>query len=246
MTIKIGLHGANGKMGQVITQLARDDKDIKIAYLYARNSEFNDLDKLFESSDIIIDFSNHQVIDLLLRKAVEFKKKLLIGTTGINNEHLAAMHVAAMHVAVFYSPNTSVGVYVMTKAATLAANLLGNSYDATIIDVHHKHKKDAPSGTSLLLGEKITNARNFANKDSSANSIDFCSIRAGNQPAKVEVMFSGAHESLSIIHNAYSRDTFASGALNIVKWLKNAPARMYSMDDYIAANMLNKDDRNLN
>ncbi len=123
----------------------------------------------------------------------------------------------------------------MTQAVALAASLLKHNYDTSIIDVHHKHKKDAPSGTSLLLGEKIISARDCLNKDFTANNIDFCSIRAGNQPARLEVMFSGTHESLSIIHNAYSRETFAQGALNIAKWLQNAPAHMYTMEDYIAS-----------
>ena len=237
MSIRIGIHGASGKMGQAVLKLLPDFHQLKLGYSYSRNAEFNDIGKLFTTSDVIIDFSHAQALELVLQKALEFNKKLIIGTTALTSDQLLQMQQLATKVAIFYSPNTSIAVHLMSRAVEIAASILQQeTYDITITDIHHRQKKDAPSGTSLMLASKINAVKkSCANTISADNNIEFCSIRAGNEPAKLEVMFSGQHDSLLFTHQSHSRYTLAQGALKIAIWLEKMPAGFYTMDDYIAA-----------
>jgi len=245
----IGLHGASGKMGQSIFELAKSCQDVTVAYQYSRSSESNSLDKLFESSDVVIDFSSAAALSLLLEKALQFNKKLLIGTTGISSKHYEQMSDLSKKAAVFYSPNTSVCVSLISKMLKIAAaKLPANQYDVDVIDIHHKQKKDSPSGTALMFAKSIDEGRGQVSakilnrgtaEERNAGDIDFFSIRSGNEPARLEVRFSGASEHIAFTHQAYSRSAFASQALCIALWLSQMPAGFYTMDEYIDTYIVN-------
>jgi 4-hydroxy-tetrahydrodipicolinate reductase len=230
-------------MGQTIIELADDFKDITISYKHSTSSSNNDLNRLFESSDVVVDFTSPAALSSLLSKALHFNKKLLIGTTGFSAEQYDQIHQAAKKIAIFCSPNTSVCVNLMSQVLKLAASKLpASDYDVDIIDIHHKQKKDAPSGTALMFAKSIDEGRGHENSSRIFNrhaagqraegDIDFCSIRSGNQPAQLEVIFSGMHESISFTHQAYSRSVFASQALRIAVWLYSMPVGFYTMNDY--------------
>jgi 4-hydroxy-tetrahydrodipicolinate reductase len=241
--VLIGLHGASGKMGQMILKLAKSCQDITIAYQYSRSLDSSNLDELFNTSDVIIDFSSAQALGLLLDKAQQFSKKLLIGTTGISSQHQQQMLDLAKKAAVFYSPNTSVCVSLLAKMLKIAAaKLPASQYDVDIIDLHHRQKLDSPSGTALMFAKNIDDGRGSQSARvvnraiagaRNPGDIDFFSMRSGSQPAKLEVRFSGSSEHIAFEHQAYSRSAFASQALRIAVWLSKMPAAFYTMDEYI-------------
>ncbi len=246
----IGIHGSNGKMGKAILDAYAEERQgkenpgLEIGYLYSRNSIFNDLDQLFVSCDVVIDFSSPDCIQDLLAKALKYNKKLVIGTTGLSPNVLKQMQKAAEEIAIFYSSNMSVGVNLLAKILKLAAKTLNaQNYDVDIIDIHHKHKKDAPSGTALMLGGQIAQARGANFEDAKVinriekgskkmGEIDFCSLRSGSEPGLHEIIFSGEYETISFKHKSHSRKLFASEVLKISKWISSMPEGFYSMDEY--------------
>lgn len=240
--VLIGLHGASGRMGQAVMESAGKFSDICISCSYSRSSSEADISRLFESSDIVIDFSSQEATDTLLENALRFKKKLLIGTTGISAEQYKRMQDAAKQIALFYSPNTSICVSLMSSMVKIAASKLpASQYDIDIIDIHHREKLDSPSGTALMFAKSIDEGRGresvkIFNRAAAGprqeGDIDFSSIRSGNEPARLEVIFSGASENMSFKHQAYSRSAFAVQALHIAMWLAKMPAGFYTMDDY--------------
>lgn len=223
--VKIGLHGANGKVCQEISRQADHIADITISYTYSKSTNSN-LDDLFTSSDIIIDFSNYQAISSLLGSAVRHKKPLVIGTTGLSQELFDEIKEAGKHIPIFYSANMSPGVFVVTQLLKNACETLGPEYNIRIIETHHKHKQDAPSGTALSFEESI---KHFDPE----RHIDISSIREGEELGTHEILFSNQFETISIKHQANSRALFVIGAINIAKWLRNKQLGLYKIDDFI-------------
>jgi 4-hydroxy-tetrahydrodipicolinate reductase len=237
--IKLGIHGASGKMGQALLAGSKHLANMEIVYCYSPNSANNDLEKLFSSADVVIDFSSPLATSKIIDLALHFKTKLLIGTTGLSAQDHAKMSLAAQQIAIFYAPNTSLGVNVMANVLKTVASLLSaEDFDVDIIDTHHRQKKDAPSGTALMFAEKIIQGRNIARgegvvADQQESSIKFFSLRSGDEPAKLEVIFSGQNQSLSFKHQAHCRLAFASHALAIASWLSNKKVGLYTMEDYV-------------
>jgi 4-hydroxy-tetrahydrodipicolinate reductase len=242
----IGIYGASGKMGQAIIDANQEKNNgVKINYLYSRSLPSNNIDDLFNQCEVIIDFSSPECTSTLLQKAAQYNKKLLIGTTGISENLLYQIKEAGNSIPIFYSANVSVGVNVLAKVLKFVAAILNpEDYDIDILDIHHKHKKDAPSGTALMLGKKIAEGRGvdleqvkvFNRIEKGAKKpgeIDFCSLRSGSEPGSHEVTFSSGQEVLSFKHKAYSRKLFAMEVLNIAMWLNKMPKGFYEMDDYI-------------
>jgi 4-hydroxy-tetrahydrodipicolinate reductase len=242
--IKLGLCGANGKMGHAILESIKQksDKFICTAKLTSAHTE-SELAEFCHKSDIIIDFSSPNSLKTLTKAAMASKTRLVVGTSGLHAEHFSYLKELAKHVAVIHAANTSIGANLVAMLAAKSAKIL-QGYDIEIIEAHHRHKKDAPSGTALMFGQKIAEelgidfaknatfdgAKRGQRKD---GEIGFSSIRGGGIIGDNEVLFAGENEIVTIACKAISRKAFADGALFIANWLSDKKAGFYSMEDVL-------------
>lgn len=239
--INIGICGANGRMGQEIKHCLKNDKKAQIGFLFDKD---DDIQELFDKSDIIIDFSSAQGTTDLLNYAKNYPKPLLIGTTGLNDVILNDIKDLSIFMPIFYATNMSLGIGVLNYLAVKATKIL-KDFDIEILEMHHRHKKDSPSGTALTLAQKVANAKNLdLNKiktngrnglvgPRSQDEIAIMSLRGGDIIGRHTIGFYEDGEFLELTHNATSRATFAKGAIKIAKWLINQKNSFYTMDDFL-------------
>ena len=195
--------------------------------------------------EVLIDFTRPDGTLKHLAVCRAAKIKMVIGTTGLAEEQKRDLAGAAKEIAIVFAPNMSAGVNLSLKLIELAAQVFGKGYDVEIIEAHHRHKVDAPSGTSLKLGETIARARGARLDDVAiwgrkgmtgerpADAIGFATVRAGDIVGDHTVMFAGEGERLEITHHASSRATFAQGALRAARFLKNRDSGLYDMQDVL-------------
>lgn len=195
--------------------------------------------------DIMIDFSTPAATLLNIESCRKQGKSIVIGTTGMNEEVLESMRRAAQHIPVMFSANYSVGVNLMAKLLKLSAEVIGEDSDIEVIEAHHRHKVDAPSGTALLLGNAIADSMGKSlDKDGvfcregiigerQPGSIGFSTIRGGDIAGEHTVMFIGEAERIEITHRATDRKIFANGAVRAAKWLSRQSAGLYDMNDVL-------------
>ncbi len=198
-----------------------------------------------ESFDVLIDFTRPEPAMNHLGHCLKYKKAMVIGTTGFSEKEKEDIAAAARHIPVVFAPNMSVGVNLCFKLLATAAEVLGDSVDIEIIEAHHRHKVDAPSGTALGMGEVIADALGRKLKDCAVygreghtgererTTIGFSTIRAGDIVGEHTVMFASEGERIEITHKASSRATFANGAVRAAKWLVHQPAGLYTMQDVL-------------
>ena len=202
---------------------------------------------LFRTSDVVIDFSTPEAAVVSVRLAAQHKKPLLLGTTGLNAEQSEAIRAAAKTVPIVWPPNTSLGVTLMVAMVEDAARRLGPDWDIEIVEMHHKHKVDAPSGTALALGQAAATGRGIDLAKNSARgrdgvtgarkdgSIGFAALRGGEVAGDHTVIFASGHERLELTHRAATRQIFAKGAIKAALWL-GQPGRkpgLYGMKDVL-------------
>jgi 4-hydroxy-tetrahydrodipicolinate reductase len=197
------------------------------------------------SAAVALDFSVGAAVALHARACANGSVPLLVGATGYDAPAKAELEVAAQSIAVLIAPNTSVAVAVLNELAAAATRALGGEYDVDISEVHHRHKRDAPSGTALNLGETVAKSRGVSLNDVAvferpgtgaarrAGSIGFSVVRAGDIVGEHTVTFTGAGERLEITHRASDRITFARGALRAAAWLIGRPPGLYGMKDVL-------------
>ena len=195
--------------------------------------------------DIMIDFSTPASTLLNIEYCRQQGRAMVIGTTGMNEEVQSKMRQAAETIPIVYSANYSVGINVMAKLLKMAAEVLGNETDIELLEAHHKHKVDAPSGTALLLGNAIADSMGKSLKDEAVfsreghigerqpGSIGFSTIRGGDIAGEHTAMFIGEAERLEITHRATDRKIFANGAIKAAKWLSQQSAGLYDMNDVL-------------
>ena len=239
--LNIGICGSNGRMGKQIELCLLDEEHTKASYLYDKNSS---LTELFKNSNVIIDFSSVDGTKELLNYAKSNPKPLVIGTTGLSDDIFSLMKEVSKICPIFYATNMSLGIAVLNHLAKQASIMLKN-FDIEIVEMHHRHKKDAPSGTAITLGENVAAARNLdINKvkitgrdgiigSRSKDEIAIMSLRGGDIVGKHIVGFYEDGEYLELIHNATSRATFAKGSIKIAQWIYNKEAKLYSMNDFL-------------
>ena len=245
MTIKIGLHGSSGKMGIAIQDaIARQSDKFSLATKFTRVEKDSQLLEFCSNSDLIIDFSAADALQNLLEAAIKTNKKIVIGTTGLSNDHIQAIKKASTSIAILYASNTSIGANLIIEMAGKISKIL-EDYDVEIIDIHHKYKKDAPSGTALAIGQNIAINRKQKFEDIAVfdrinkgvrrkNDIGFSSLRTGDICGKHKVIFAGSSEVITIGSEALTRDVFADGALFAAKWLNSQEnPGLYSMQDIL-------------
>jgi 4-hydroxy-tetrahydrodipicolinate reductase len=240
--VRVLLVGANGRMGQAIVSVAQQNVDAVIA---AKIDQGDAIPPIIGDCDVLIDFSHADATTMICDAAVHHRKALVIGTTGQSDEQKAAIEKAARSIPVVFAPNFSIGVNALFWLARKAASMLGVGFDLEIIEMHHRLKKDAPSGTAKKLAEILADVRqlDFARNavhgrqgdvgERQSSEIGIHAIRGGDVVGDHTVVFAGAGERLELTHRAASRETFAMGALRAAKWVVGCEARLYTMEDVL-------------
>lgn len=226
--VRIALVAPNGRMGKAIASAA------------AENPSFH-IDN--DHGDVLVDFSVPAALQASLDRAVAAGIPILIGTTGLDESAEVHISQATRHIAVLRAANTSLGIAVLSDLIERAARALGPDWDIEVLEMHHRHKTDAPSGTALALGEAAARGRGSSiqaerGRDGTGlkrqrGGIGFASLRGGTVAGDHDVIFAGTDERLVLSHRAESRMIFARGALAAAKFLIGKPAGQYSMSDVI-------------
>jgi 4-hydroxy-tetrahydrodipicolinate reductase len=239
--VRVLLLGAKGRMGQAIAAAAQN-AGIEITGALDLG---DDATKHIGACDVVIDFSNPNATDALCQACRDARKPAVIGTTGHSQDERRLIEEMAKSVAVVFSPNFSVGVNALFWLTRRAAEMLGEDFDLEITEMHHRLKKDAPSGTAKKLAEILCEARklDYAKNvrhgregligERPAKEIGVHSIRGGDVVGDHTVTFAGAGERLELTHKAASRETFALGALRAARWIVGKPPGLYSMENVL-------------
>jgi 4-hydroxy-tetrahydrodipicolinate reductase len=242
--IKLGINGANGKMGkEILSVINSQQNNFKILAMLTSSSSVSDVETACKLCDVIIDFSQPEAIKNLTYFAAKHFTKIVIGTTGLKSEHFQHIESAAKDTAIIYAPNTSIGANILQDLAIRATRIL-KDYDVEIVEAHHRYKKDSPSGTAIAIGQSIAKAKQI---DFAANAIfdrynkgprkkddiAFSSIRGGGIFGEHEVIFAGEDELVTIEHKALSRRAFAEGAVKAALWIAKKTPGLYSMRDVL-------------
>ena len=249
--VKIIMHGCNGKMGQNITRIVKEDQDSEIvagvdAYTGVANDYpvFESIEKCDVPADVVIDFSNASAVDGLLDYCVEKQIPVVLCTTGLFKEQLLKVEEASKKVAVLKSANMSLGINMLLKLLEEAARILAPAgFDIELVEKHHNQKVDAPSGTALALADAINHAlddaytynydRSQVRRKREKNEIGISAVRGGTIVGEHEVFFAGEDEVIEFKHTAYSKAVFGKGAVEAGKFLKGKEAGLYDMKDVI-------------
>ena len=245
------MHGCNGKMGQVISRIVKEDKDIEIvagvdAYTGLANDYpvFESIEKCDVDVDVIIDFSTASAVDGLLEYCVEKGVPVVLCTTGLSEEQLQKVKDASEKVAVLKSANMSLGVNLLMKLIADAVKVLAPAgFDVEIVEKHHNQKVDAPSGTALALADSMNDAmndtyeyiydRSQVRKKRDKLEMGISAVRGGTIVGEHEVIFAGEDEVITFEHTAHSKAIFGKGAVEAAKFLKGKGAGFYDMKDVI-------------
>jgi 4-hydroxy-tetrahydrodipicolinate reductase len=235
-TLALALSGATGRMGKAVTAVvAEAGSGFEIAQALSRG------DALQEGADVVIDFSTAEGLARRAREAMELGVPLVGCATGLGEKELAAIDAAASRIPVLYAANTSLGVTLLRELVARAVAAL-RDFDVEIVELHHNKKKDAPSGTALLLSEAVLEAapgrslvHGRAGKTERAKTeVGVHALRLGDGVGEHRVYLAGPGERIELAHVATSRETFARGALRAARWLVGRPAGRYSMKDVIS------------
>ena len=250
--LKVGIFGATGRVGRLLIEEILNHKHFALSSVYVRNElqyslpsstmVTRDFAIFVQSSDVVIDFSSPEATKTLLEAAIAAPTPLVIGTTGLDSDTQHLLEEASHTMPVLYATNMSKGVAVLNKIVGLVANTLKES-DIEICEIHHRHKKDAPSGTALTLAQTCASARNLKLSDvrisgrngmigeRSKDEIAVMSLRGGDVSGRHTVGFYLDGEYLELTHNATSRLTFAKGALDMAGWIVRQENGLYSIQD---------------
>ena len=252
--INLGISGCMGRMGQQLIKSSKKNKSFDLKILTENRSimkkingirpEFNTEDA-FKNIDLIIDFTIPKCTLEILKIASKLKKKVVIGTTGFNKSQEDLIKKYSKKIPILKAGNMSLGVNLLMYLTEIASKSLNEDYLSKIFEVHHKHKKDYPSGTALMLGKGIADGKNknlynligkkFLNKKSFpyGRKINFNSIRKGEIIGEHEVKFSSGKEIITLNHEAFDRALYSDGALTASKWLMKKRPGLYSMRDLL-------------
>ncbi len=256
MRTAIIVSGAYGRMGKAITEIVRHDADCVLAGLLERAGV-----EIFAQTDcpvstqakelfaqvqkaVVIDFTAPEASLATARLAVEYGHAMVIGTTGLQEEQKAELVELATKTPIFWAPNMSIGVQVLLSILPQLVQMLGEQYDVEMVELHHKHKKDSPSGTALKLAECLAAAKGWELPNVACyhregligqrpkKEIGVQTIRGGDVVGVHSMYFLGQGERIEITHEAHSRETFAQGAVRVAKWLINQEkGKLYTMQD---------------
>ena len=253
-SINLAISGCMGRMGQQLIKSSKKNKNFKLVTLTENipiNKKFNGIKpelnsvKAFKKTDVIIDFTVPGCTLEILKIASKLKKKVVIGTTGFNRNQENQIKKFSKKIPILKAGNMSLGVNLLMYLTEIASKSLNDEYLSKIFEVHHKHKKDYPSGTALMLGKGIADGKNknlynliwkkFLNKKSFPyeKKINFNSLRKGEIIGEHEVKFSSGKEIITLNHEAFDRALYSDGALPAAKWLMKKKQGLYSMRDLL-------------
>ena len=245
------LCGCNGKMGKAITACVDKTEDCRIVAGVDLNTEslnsypvYDCFDKILESADVIIDFSNPLVLDSLLDYAKEKKLPVVLATTGFSDAQTKKIYDTAKSIPLFFTFNMSLGINLLISLSKKAASILGDDFDIEIIEKHHNQKIDAPSGTAIMLANAINDTldnkylyeydRHSKREKRKKNEIGIHSIRGGTVVGEHDVIFAGHDEVITLSHHAASKEVFAIGAVKAAMFMKDKPSGIYDMNNVIS------------
>lgn len=262
--MKIAIAGATGRMGKMLIEAVLSSPDTQLvgalehdacpqlgedagAFLGKKTGVAitADITKALTDAEFLIDFTRPEGTMAHLALAQKTGSKMIIGTTGLNTEQINSLKKASANLAIVFAPNMSIGVNATFKLLEIAAKMLNQGYDIEIIEAHHRHKVDAPSGTALKMGEVIADAmgenlddvavyaREGHTGERKAGSIGFATIRGGDIVGDHTVLFAGDGERIEISHKSSSRQSYAQGALRAVRFLQTQNAGLYDMQDVL-------------
>lgn len=249
--VKIAVTGAAGKMGRTINDIVKTRNDCVIsAGIDITGEQYSDFPvvkevyELAEKPDIIIDFSHPSALDSLLDYCKINNVPIVIATTGYTDEQINQIKSAAVQIPVFFTFNLSLGINLLVDLAKRAVKVLGGQFDIEILEKHHNLKKDAPSGTAIMIAEAINNEldnkmhyvydRHSVRKPRENTEIGIHSVRGGTIVGEHDVIFAGRDEVITLSHSAGSKQVFAVGAVNAAIYLKGKPSGLYEMSDLLS------------
>jgi 4-hydroxy-tetrahydrodipicolinate reductase len=250
--IKVGVFGASGRVGKLLIEDLKTNDNMSLNAVYVRNDlDFSidpsvlvtsDMKSFLNASDVIIDFSLPEACEELLEAAIKTPKPLVVGTTGLNTHQLNLLKNASELMPILYATNMSLGVALLNKLVYQASAAL-EGFDIEIVEMHHKHKKDAPSGTALTLSESAAKGRNLdldkvriSGRDGNIgertkDEIAVMALRGGDIVGRHTVGFYNDGEFIELNHTATSRSTFSKGAIRAAGWLASKEAGLYNISD---------------
>lgn len=262
--VKVAVAGASGRMGRMLIEAAIKDPEVEFSGAVDRSDAAavgksagdlvglecpiavtSDLSLLLQSCDCLIDFTRPEGTLKHLAACKAAGKGIVIGTTGLDDDAKAAVRQAAEHIPVVYAPNMAVGVNLVFKLLDTAARILATGYDIEIVEAHHRHKIDAPSGTALRMGEVIASAlgrdlkevalygREGVTGERDGSTIGFATVRGGDIVGDHTVMFCGTGERVEICHKAGSRMPYALGSMRAAKFLADKRNGLFDMQDVL-------------
>lgn len=263
--IRAAIAGVAGRMGSRIAQMINESEALELTagFEFAKHPQVGGdiaqviggaptgvkvaagIEEVLDQADVIIDFTNASASLSHLQAAAKAGKAMVIGSTGFTQEQLEEARKLAISVPCVLTPNMSMGVNILFKVVADVARLLGEGFDVEIIEAHHRHKKDAPSGTALKLAEVVAQSLGRDLKktgvferygligERTPEEIGVQTIRGGDIVGEHTVMFAGLGERIEITHRAHSRDNFARGALRAACWVVNQPPGLYDMHDVL-------------
>ena len=262
---KVIITGAAGRMGKRLVSLVQESPNLELAGAteakghpdigrdagdlagcgHLNVSLSDDLSKVLAKADVVVDFTSPIATLNHLAQAVHHKRAMVIGTTGFSPDDMNQLRTHAESVPCVQAPNMSVGINVLLQIIGKVALALGDDYDLEIIDAHHNKKKDAPSGTALILAEALAAAKGWDLQETgvyarhgiigerSQKEIGIQTVRAGDIVGDHTVLYGGPGERIEITHRAHNRDPFARGALRAAEWVVNQPPGLYGMADVL-------------
>ena len=252
--LNIAITGCMGRMGQQLIKSTRSDKYLKLVTItenkiikkkfFGLKPQLNSEDA-FKKADVIIDFTIPKCTFEVLNIASKLRKKVIIGTTGFTKKEENLIKKYSKKISILKAGNMSLGINLLMYLTEIASKALGDKYLSKVFEIHHKHKKDFPSGTALMLGKGIANGKNkdfykligkkYLNKRNFpyGNKINFNSIRKGEIIGEHEVRFSSGKEIITLNHEAFDRALYSEGALTAAKWIKPKKLGLYSMRDVL-------------
>ena len=242
LPLRLLINGSRGRMGRALVHCATTIPELTVAAEVDAGDDF--LEGLARS-EAVIDFSHHATIETVLNACVEMKKTLVIGTTGHSDPQIDAIHAAGKHIPIVFAPNYSVGVNTLFWLTRKASEILGPSFDLEVVEMHHRMKKDSPSGTAKRLAEILAETRELSYQqdtrhgrfgivgERTQNEIGMHAVRGGDVVGDHTVIYAAVGERVELTHKASSRDTFAMGALRASLWAHGRAPGVYDMQDVL-------------
>ena len=239
---KIAITGSNGRMGQALIEAVKLNPNVSQGSILNRG---DDIERALKDFDVLIDFTRPEATLNALSVCQSAGKAMVIGTTGFSDDALKVIDQASSDIPIVFAPNMSVGVNLTLKLLETTAKVIGTDSNIEIVEAHHRHKVDSPSGTALKMGEVIANAlgrdlsecavygREGTEEPRDRQTIGFSSIRGGDVVGEHTVTFFMEGERVEITHKASSRMTYANGAIKASQWLTNQANGLYSMQDVL-------------